>query len=139
MARRTGLSAAVILFAGILLFAAYEWFIGPRIARRSLPMLQSEISQIPIPSSDRVIQNFTQYKTGSALVGETLSSPNSWEVTRKFYESELPRHGRTLVSAKSSRFSLFKKGKLAFEVVKNPENPSDASNYGFDVSVGLHD
>jgi hypothetical protein len=139
----------VTLIAGLLVVTVYAWYIGAPHSSRFGPELKAELAQISIPASDHVVDAFTQYKTGVALVGQTIWSPNNWEKTREFYEAEMARLGWTLVqpkniadaelrNGKQGGFDIFKKGSVTALIEYDAAAQSGKWTYTVDVSVGLH-
>ena len=142
-----GALSVVIFFLIVVAFATYDWFWRSRSGQRMLPILKNELSLIRRPSSDRVVDYYTSYKSTHAGVGEAMSSSMIWEELRAFYLSEMQQSGwQPIKSGKvldwkkdqGGRIERFRKGDYVVSIYYGGESNRQAWTYTVDVSTGLY-
>lgn len=142
----TSITIATLLLFGCAFFA-YDWLWGPAQSRKMLPILESELSLVPVPSDAYVIDTFSGYKSDHAFVARGFSTPRKWATLKDFYTVELERMGWKQFESRDVRewnknyggkSVRFRKGSFVL-TLEYPSPPSNANwAYALDISIGLY-
>lgn len=144
--RAVSLLSAILLLA-IVLFAAYDWFSASDMNREMVPRLRDELAAIKLPRADRIINSFSSYKSTHAVVGEAISSSESWQALREFYLSEMQQLGWTHIESKKllewnqdrgGEIERFKKDSHVASIYYAETPDSHPWTYTVDISAGLY-